>query len=79
MTLSSFSVIATALLALTVGAQLVKPAAAEEQIAAPTADASVKESVRVDCTKEVWPNFSPACLRNASSTVVRLITVDRRQ
>jgi len=73
----SFSlVIASALLVLIVGSQLVNAAAAEEQIAP---IGSAKESVIVDCTKEVWPNFSPSCLRNAGSTVVRLITVNRRQ
>lgn len=33
----------------------------------------------VDCSKQVWPNFSPACLRNADqATTVRVITADRR-
>jgi hypothetical protein len=32
-----------------------------------------------DCSKQVWPQFSPACLRNADqAVVVRLITVSRR-
>lgn len=33
----------------------------------------------VDCSKQVWPNFSPACLRNADqATTVRVVTADRR-
>jgi len=32
-----------------------------------------------DCAKQVWPNFSPSCLRNADRAVnVRLVTVNRR-
>jgi hypothetical protein len=32
-----------------------------------------------DCSKQVWPNFSPSCLRNADRTInVRLVTVNRR-
>jgi len=32
-----------------------------------------------DCSKQVWPNFSPTCLRNADqATTVRIITADRR-
>jgi hypothetical protein len=33
----------------------------------------------VDCSKQVWPNFSPTCLRNADrGTTVRVVTADRR-
>ncbi len=33
----------------------------------------------VDCSKQVWPNFSPACLRNVDrATPVRTVTADRR-
>jgi hypothetical protein len=33
----------------------------------------------VDCSKQVWPNFSPACLRNVDrATTVRVVTADRR-
>lgn len=33
----------------------------------------------VDCSKQVWPHFSPACLRNADqATTVRIVTADRR-
>jgi hypothetical protein len=73
------STVATTLLLLTVGARLVTPVAAGEQVAAPTVASAVKEGVTVDCSKEVWPDFSPSCLRNANATVVRLVTVNRRQ
>jgi hypothetical protein len=33
----------------------------------------------VDCSKQVWPNFSPTCLRNVGQAApVRIITADRR-
>jgi hypothetical protein len=33
----------------------------------------------IDCSKQVWPHFSPACLRNADqATTVRIVTADRR-
>lgn len=32
-----------------------------------------------DCSKQVWPNFTPSCLRNAGrATNVRLVSTDRR-
>jgi hypothetical protein len=32
-----------------------------------------------DCSKQVWPNFTPSCLRNAGrATNVRLISTERR-
>jgi hypothetical protein len=32
-----------------------------------------------DCSKQVWPNFTPSCLRNAGQTTqVRLLSTDRR-
>lgn len=33
-----------------------------------------------DCSKPVWPNFTPLCLRNAGqqATNVRLVSTDRR-
>jgi hypothetical protein len=32
-----------------------------------------------DCSKQVWPNFSPSCLRNADqATNVRLVSTMRR-
>jgi hypothetical protein len=41
---------------------------------------SVKaDSVTEDCSKQVWPNFSPSCLRNADRAInVRLVTANRR-
>jgi len=37
------------------------------------------DSATEDCSKQVWPNFSPSCLRNTDRAVnVRLVTVDRR-
>ena len=37
------------------------------------------ESPTEDCSKQVWPNFSPPCLRNADrATNVRLVTANRR-
>ena len=49
--------------------------AAEEAAASP----SKAETATVDCSRQVWPHFSPACLRNADQKIdVRLITVERR-
>ncbi len=32
-----------------------------------------------DCSKQVWPNFTPSCLRNAGQpTNVRLVSTERR-
>ena len=32
-----------------------------------------------DCSKQVWPNFTPPCLRNAGqATNVRLVSTERR-
>jgi len=32
-----------------------------------------------DCSKQVWPNFSPSCLRNGDRAIsVRLVTANRR-
>ena len=61
-------------------ATFVEPAAAaNEQIARAEPTPAVKAEVAVDCSKETWPNFSPPCLRNTSSTVeVRLVTAPRR-
>ena len=47
---------------------LVTPSAAGEEV--DTTAAMTKEDGAVDCTKEVWPNFSPSCLKNAKSTEV---------
>ena len=49
---------------------------AAEEMAAPS---SKVETATVDCSRQVWPNFSAACLRNADQKIdVRLVTVDRR-
>jgi hypothetical protein len=73
------SAVAIALLLVTVTIQLVTPASAGEQSRDIPAAPSLKEGVTVDCSKEVWPDFSPSCLRNAGATVVRFVTVNRRQ
>jgi len=33
-----------------------------------------------DCSKQVWPNFTPSCLRNTGqqATSVRLVSTERR-
>ena len=32
-----------------------------------------------DCSKQVWPNFTPSCLRNPGQTTnVRLVSTERR-
>ena len=37
------------------------------------------DSAAEDCSKQVWPNFSPSCLRNVDRAInVRLVTVNRR-
>jgi hypothetical protein len=38
-----------------------------------------KTEVSEDCSKQVWPNFTPACLRNADKAIsVRFVTPNRR-
>ena len=38
-----------------------------------------KTDVAEDCSKQVWPNFTPSCLRNADKAIaVRLVTSNRR-
>jgi hypothetical protein len=54
---------------------LANAAVAEETLTQPVKADSVTE----DCSKQVWPNFSSACLRNADrATNVRLVTTNRR-
>ena len=49
---------------------------AAEEMAAPS---SKVETATVDCSRQVWPNFPAASLRNADQKIdVRLVTVDRR-
>ena len=49
-------------------------------VAQETASLPVKaENVVEDCTKQVWPHFSPSCLRNADKAMtVRLVTPAQR-
>jgi hypothetical protein len=48
----------------------------EEKIQASVAN---DRAEAIDCSKQVWPNFSSTCLRNVSqSAPVRIITADRR-
>jgi hypothetical protein len=55
---------------------LAAPASAGEEFA--TSAATVKEDTATDCSKQVWPHFSPVCLRNDQARVVRIVTADRR-
>jgi hypothetical protein len=58
---------------------LVTCANASEQAASATEQREAKAAQGADCSKETWPNFSAACLRNANPTVeVRLVTGARR-
>jgi hypothetical protein len=51
-------------------------AVAAQEATPPTVKA---ESVVEDCTKQVWPDFSPACLRNTDKAItVRFVTPARR-
>ena len=44
-----------------------------------TAQSSKADSGNEDCSKQVWPHFSPECLRNTDKAVnVRLVTAVRR-
>jgi hypothetical protein len=52
------------------------PARAGETVA--TSATAVKEDAATDCSKQVWPHFTPTCLRNDQATVVRIVTVNRR-
>ena len=58
--------------------QWVPPAAAQDASATAATAPDSKAGTAVDCSKEVWPQFSPPCLRNANhASPVRLITADR--
>jgi len=47
-------------------------------VAAPIKAEATEERATV-CSREVWPNFSPSCLRNVNqATEVRLVTTIRR-
>ena len=58
-------------------ASLLLTTAASAEEATPT---TVKaDNATEDCSKQVWPNFSPSCLRNGDRAInVRLVTVNRR-
>ena len=59
--------------------ELVTPAFAGDEVSTPVVVPTAKEDGAIDCTKQVWPHFSPSCLRNADAkTSVRLISADRR-
>ena len=60
----------------TIGTVLLLTTAVAAQEATPS---PVKDENVVDCTKQVWPDFSPACLRNTDKAItVRLVTPARR-
>jgi hypothetical protein len=61
--------------AIAVSFLLTNAAAAEEVTSQPVKADSATE----DCSKQVWPNFSPSCLRNGDRAInIRLVTVNRR-
>ena len=62
--------------AIVVSFLLTTAVSAEEVTAQPVKADSATE----DCSKQVWPHFSPSCLRNADRAInVRLVTVNRRK
>jgi hypothetical protein len=73
--ISAFAIVSGVL---ALGLQFSGPAAAGEQIASPAAAPAAKESAATDCSKEVWPDFSNACLSNARAVEVRKVNVNRR-
>ena len=76
--MTKLSTTAIVLLFSIIGVQTVTPVAAGEQSQITSTPPIAKESVSVDCSKEVWPNLSPSCLRNAQAIEVRVVTVNRR-
>ena len=55
---------------------LLATVASAEEVATQTVKA---DRATENCSKQVWPNFSPSCLRNTDRAVnVRLVTVNRR-
>ena len=64
------------LLVVIASAGLSAPAFAGEEAA--TSATAVKEDTATDCSKQVWPHFTPTCLRNDQATVVRVVTANRR-
>jgi hypothetical protein len=75
--IKALSVSATILL-LAMGAVGVQTGNASEQ-QQPQEKADNERGQNSDCSQQVWPHISPACLRNADSKIeVRLVTVTRR-
>lgn len=72
------SAVAIAVLLSTIYVQVVTPAAAGEQAVITTAAPATKDAGTIDCSTEVWPNFSPSCLRNAQAIEVRMVRINRR-
>jgi hypothetical protein len=69
---------AISLLITTVSIGAVTPSVAGDEVTTP-ATPTGKQDIAVDCTKEVWPHFSPSCLRNVDqATRVRMVTASRR-
>jgi hypothetical protein len=61
----------------TIGTALLLTTAVAAQEATPSP--AKAESIVEDCTKQVWPDFSPACLRNTDKAItVRFVTPARR-
>jgi len=54
-------------------ALLVTTAVAAQEATPPTVKA---ENVVEDCTKQVWPDFSPACLRNTDKAICHLFPLE---
>ena len=76
MKISALVAIALAWATVTVG--VVSFAYAGDQ-ATEAAQSSDPKEQSIDCSKETWPNFSPACLRNADTTsAVRIVAFTRR-
>ena len=65
-----------ALSAVTIIVILTMSAKAEEV----TTQADKADKATEDCSKQVWPHFTPSCLRNADrATSVRLVTTNRTE
>jgi hypothetical protein len=72
-----FAVLGTSVIALPWFAPKVE---ASEAVALAKADRLAVRSVPKNCSKEIWPDFATACLRNNSSAMIveaRLVTARR--
>jgi len=76
--IKSLSVSAAILVAIAItGVQTL--ATASEQAPSPPAKSDVERAPAGDCSQQVWPHISAACLRNAESKIeVRLVASARR-